>query len=405
MNLGIDIGNYNVKTSEGVIFKSAVSENIEYGNKFDKIEIDNKTYYLGTGRLEIDYRKFDKENYIPLLLGAICKSSNSIENKIGLGLPIKQYKAVKDELISKLINKTYDVTFNDIRRRIRITDVQVFPESVAGIIAHFNSTLFDVKHKICKSSNSIENKIGLGLPIKQYKAVKDELISKLINKTYDVTFNDIRRRIRITDVQVFPESVAGIIAHFNSTLFDVKHKDIVSVDIGGKTTDIALIRNKKVIQSSQVNTGTIDIYNCIKNSLEAKYFDVKVSLDDVEEYVIQSSQVNTGTIDIYNCIKNSLEAKYFDVKVSLDDVEEYLKRGFYYKGERQNINFAIKSCNDLFKEIYTELNLNYPINASAVVFQGGGMDLLNSVLSKKISNIIKIDDLFANARGYKSLLK
>ena len=39
MNLGIDIGNYNVKTSEGIIFKSAVSENIEYGNKFDKIEI------------------------------------------------------------------------------------------------------------------------------------------------------------------------------------------------------------------------------------------------------------------------------------------------------------------------------------------------------------------------------
>ena len=289
MNLGIDIGNYNVKTSEGIIFKSAVSENIEYGNKFDKIEIDSKTYYLGTGRLEIDYRKFDKDNYIPLLLGSICKSSNSIENKIGLGLPIKQYNSFKNELIDKLVNKTYDVTFNDIRRRIRITDVQVFPESVSGIIAHFNSTLFDVKHK-----------------------------------------------------------------------------DIVSVDIGGKTTDIALIKNKKVIQSSQVNTGTIDIYNCIKNSLEAKYF---------------------------------------DAKINLDDIKDYLENGFYYKGESQNINFAIKSCNDLFKEVYTELNLNYPINTSAVVFQGGGMDLLNSVLSKKISNIIKIEDLFANARGYKSLLK
>ena len=289
MNLGIDIGNYNVKTSEGIIFKSAISDNIEYGNKFDKIEIEGKVYYLGTGRLEIDYRKFDKDNYIPLLLGAICKSSNSIENKIGLGLPIKQYNSFKDELIDKLANKTYDVTFNDIRRRIRITDIQVFPESVAGIIAHFNNTLFDVKHK-----------------------------------------------------------------------------DIVSVDIGGKTTDIALIRNKKVIRSSQVNTGTIDIYNCIKNSLEVKYF---------------------------------------DVKIDLDDIKDYLDRGFYYKGERQNINFAIKSCNDLFKEVYNELNLNYPVNTSSVVFQGGGMDLLNSVLSKKISNIIKIDDLFANARGYKSLLK
>ena len=38
MNLGIDIGNYNVKTSEGIIFKSAISESIEFGNNFDKID-------------------------------------------------------------------------------------------------------------------------------------------------------------------------------------------------------------------------------------------------------------------------------------------------------------------------------------------------------------------------------
>ena len=46
MNLGIDIGNYNVKTSEGIIFKSAISESIEFGNNFDKIEIDNNTYFI-----------------------------------------------------------------------------------------------------------------------------------------------------------------------------------------------------------------------------------------------------------------------------------------------------------------------------------------------------------------------
>ena len=86
-------------------------------------------------------------------------------------------------------------------------------------------------------------------------------------------------------------------------------------------------------------------------------------------------------------------------------IRDYLEKGLYYKGERQNISFAIKSCNDLFKEVYNELNLNYPINISAVVFQGGGMDLLISVLSKKICNIINIDDLFANAKGYKNLSK
>ena len=42
-------------------------------------------------RIFRQHLEFDKENFIPLVLGAICKSSNSIENKIGLGLPIKQY--------------------------------------------------------------------------------------------------------------------------------------------------------------------------------------------------------------------------------------------------------------------------------------------------------------------------
>lgn len=289
MKIGIDIGNYNVKTSEGILFKSCVADSIEYGNKFDKLIYKDEIYYLGTGKLEIDYRKFDKENYTPLLLGAICKSSNHIENDLGLGLPIKQYKNCKNELISMLTGTEHDVIFNDIKRKINIMDVSVFPESVAGIIANY-----------------------------------DKLMIKVGNR------------------------------------------DIISVDIGGKTTDIALIRNKKVIKSSQVNVGTIDIYNCIKIALEEKYF---------------------------------------DVKVNLDNVEKYLDYGFIYKNEKQDIKFAIKSCNDLFKEIYTELNLNYPIQEGATVLQGGGAELLGSVFKKKIDGLIIEKDLFANAKGYKMLLK
>lgn len=289
MKIGIDVGNYNVKTSEEILFKSAVSNTIEYGNKFDKLIYNDETYYLGTGKLEIDYRKFDKDNYIPLLLGSICKSSNHIENDLGLGLPIKQYKNFKNELISMLTGTEYDVIFNGIKRKIKIMDVDVFPESVAGIVSNY-----------------------------------DKLIIKIGNR------------------------------------------DIISVDIGGKTTDIALIRNKKVIKSSQINVGTIDIYNCIKISLEEKYF---------------------------------------DVKINLDNVERYLENGFIYKGEKQDIKFAIKSCNDLFKEIYTELNLNYPIQEGATIVQGGGAELLGSIFKKKIDGLIIDKDLFANAKGYKMLLK
>ncbi|MEG3038532.1 MAG: ParM/StbA family protein [Clostridia bacterium] len=287
--LGIDIGNYNVKTSEGIIFKSAISNSAEFGNDFDKLVYNDEIFYIGSGRLEIDYRKFDKENYMPLLLGAICKSIEHEEVELGLGLPIKQYKAFKNELICKLLSSEYNVTFNDKQRRIKIIDVDVFPESVAGIIANYNT---------------IKDKAGF--------------------------------------------------------------RDIIAIDIGGKTTDIALIVNKKVIRSSQISVGTIDIYNTIKSSLEEEFYDAKI---DIEK------------------------------------VQRYLAEGFWYKGEKQDIRFAIKSCNSIFKEIYTELNINYKIQEDAVVIQGGGAELLNSVFSKKIKGLIIDADLFANAKGYKILLK
>lgn len=289
MKLGIDIGNYNINTSELVMFKASVSKHKDFGSVADKIVIDNRAFYLGDGVLEIDYRKFDKSNYMPLLLGSICKSTEHEEVELGLGLPLIQYKNCKSELINLLDGKEFNLTFNGKRRFIRIMKVNVFPEGVASLIA---------------SHDKLKDQIG--------------------------------------------------------------DRDTIVVDMGGKTTDIALLHNKKVLQSTSINKGTIDVYNSMKLALEDKYFDVKVDIDKVQDYI---------------------------------------ERGFWYKGEKQDIRFAIKRSNDIFKEIYNELKLNYPINTEAVVLQGGGSSLLGDVFKKKIQGLIIDTDLFANAKGYKILMK
>ena len=138
MKLGVDVGNYNINTSENVMFKAAVSTFKDFGSTADKIVIDNKAYYLGDGYLEIDYRKFDKSNYLPLLLGAICKSTTHEEIELGLGLPLTQYKGFKTELINMLNKKEFNVVFNNKNRNIKITKVDVFPEGVASLIASFD---------------------------------------------------------------------------------------------------------------------------------------------------------------------------------------------------------------------------------------------------------------------------
>ena len=64
---------------------------------------------------------------------------------------------------------------------------------------------------------------------------------------------------------------------------------------------------------------------------------------------------------------------------------------------------------NLFKQIYDELKINYSIETDAVVVMGGGAKILGSIFKKNIKGIIVMDnidrDVFANARGYKMLMK
>lgn len=296
MRLGLDIGNYQVKTSEGIIFDSKITTEKYFGTEADKITISNKTYYLGEGNFEIEARKFDKENFIPLVLGAICKSTDADLIDLAIGLPIIQFKDknIRTELINLLQGNTYKVVYNNIPTTKIIRSVQVFPEGISGYLY--------------LKSKGLLNEVG--------------------------------------------------------------DRDSILIDIGGKTTDIALIKNNK---------ATIP------------------------------TSISIGTIDIYYAIAKALREKYYDAKIDVEKIQDYLDKGFYYKGELQDISFAINTTKVLFKQIYDELKINYSIEIDAVVVMGGGAKILGSIFKKNIKGIIVMNnidrDVFANAKGYKMLMK
>ena len=296
MKIGIDIGNYQIKTSENIIFDSKVTTEKFFGTDADKLTLSNKTYYLGEGNLEIEARKFDKENFLPLLLGAICKSTDADTIDLALGLPIIQFKD---------------------------------------------------------------------------KETRTELINMLQGNSYKVVYNNISSTKFIRSVQVFPEGISGYLYLKNQGLLnDVGYRDAILIDVGGKTTDIALIKNNKATLPTSVNVGTIDIYYSIAKALRERYYDAKI---DVEK------------------------------------IQDYLDKGFYYKGEKQDITFAINTTKVLFKQIYDELKINYSIETEAVVVMGGGAKILGSAFKKNIPGIIIMEnidrDIFSNAKGYKMLMK
>ena len=296
MKIGIDIGNYQIKTSENIIFDSKVTTEKFFGTDADKLTLSNKTYYLGEGNLEIEARKFDKENFLPLLLGAICKSTDADTIDLALGLPIIQFKD---------------------------------------------------------------------------KETRTELINMLQGNSYKVVYNNIPSTKFIRSVQLFPEGISGYLYLKNQGLLNaVGYRDAILIDVGGKTTDIALIKNNKATLPTSVNVGTIDIYYSIAKALRERYYDAKI---DVEK------------------------------------IQDYLDKGFYYKGEKQDITFAINTTKVLFKQIYDELKINYSIETEAVVVIGGGAKILGSAFKKNIPGIIIMEnidrDIFSNAKGYKMLMK
>ncbi len=296
MRIAVDVGNYQIKTSENILFDSKVTTEKFFGTDADKLTLSNKTYYLGEGNLEIEARKFDKENFLPLLLGAICKSTDADVIDLALGLPIIQFKD---------------------------------------------------------------------------KETRTELINMLQGNSYKVVYNNIPSTKVIRSVQVFPEGISGYLYLKNKGLLnDVGYRDAILIDVGGKTTDIALIKNNKATLPTSVNVGTIDIYYSIAKALRERYYDAKI---DVEK------------------------------------IQDYLDKGFYYKGEKQDITFAINTTKVLFKQIYDELKINYSIETEAVVVMGGGAKILGSAFKKNIPGIIIMEnidrDIFSNAKGYKMLMK
>ncbi|MBY2477531.1 ParM/StbA family protein [Clostridioides difficile] len=298
--LGIDIGNYAVKTSSDDIFESKVTEVKNFGSDSDSVKIGNKTYYIGEGDEEINIVKYEKENFLPLLLGAICRNTDDEIVDLALGLPVKQFGGLRKDLIEKLQGKEYHVEF-----------------------AKGNETT--------------------------------------------------KRDITIRSVQVFPEGITGYLYYAKDIVDQIAGRDVVLVDIGGKTTDIALVQGNKATDPYSINIGTINIYDAIKKSLE------------MDERFLGK------------------------VEIKREKIQDYINKGFYLNGEKQDIKKNIDASISLFKQIYNELKLNYPINTAAVVVMGGGAKLLGEAFKKNIPGIIVMSDVdkhvFANAKGYKKMMK
>lgn len=224
-----------------------------------------------------------------------------------------------------------------------------------------DNTLILLYAAIAKSTNDNINQIILGLPVQQYKKNKDAVI-ELVGSNKCATIN--KRNIIITDITVAPEGASTYYAMDIELRQMIGNKQLIIIDIGGRTTDIVVFEGKKIIDVKTIPVGMLNIYQEIIDYVNSEYTE----------------------------------------SLNLEDGEIILKEGLFLDGELQDISFIKPILERNFNTIFKELQLKYNVNKGYVYLTGGGSLTLKLAFRNRLKNIIMSKDpVFDNAIGFKKV--
>jgi len=207
-------------------------------------------------------------------------------------------------------------------------------------------------YALALSTSDINNKVVVGLPISQYKADREEMKQLLLNPRMNVvSLNGIQRKLYIEDVEVYPEGLISV-------------EDGILVDIGGRTTEVALVENLKVTSSFSIPEGTLNLYSDFVNLINSRYG--------------------------------------LDMKQS--DAERIIKHGLKIDGMDADVTFAQEAFRAFVENLVSQIQVKYPVKTLPVTILGGGGQLLFGPIKRRIPNAILAETpVFANAIHFKKV--
>lgn len=220
------------------------------------------------------------------------------------------------------------------------------------------NTLILLYSAIYKSAEDNINQIVLGLPVQQYKKNKNNLIELIENNKCAKVEN---RNLIITDVTVAPEGASSYYSIDSSLREEIGNKQLIIIDIGGRTTDIIVFQNKVITDVKTIPIGMLNIYQEIIDTVNTQHTE----------------------------------------SLLLEDGETILKDGLFLKGKQQDINFVQPILKRNFNSVFKEIQLKYNTNKGYVYLTGGGSILLKLPFKNRLSNLlISNNPIFDNAIGF-----
>ena len=139
IKLGIDNGNYNTKSSEGMLYASGYAESDrEFITPEMQLYYGGKYYAIGERRLRFQQDKTREQDTFILTLPAIAAAMGKAgvtdtEIILGVGLPIDSYGTRKDAFRRYFLREDVSFKFEGRSYRCRISDCKVFAQGHAAL--------------------------------------------------------------------------------------------------------------------------------------------------------------------------------------------------------------------------------------------------------------------------------
>jgi plasmid segregation protein ParM len=139
--VAVDVGYGFTKTSSKVIFPSKIATEEPLLGCRRTLYWKNTMYYVGVGEPNIELNRIEEELTKVCLIYGILSSTKPEQTSCRLvtGLPLSQIKSEMPMQLYVMIKedlKNIDCIFNDQPRRMRVLDVDVYPQCLAAILPY-----------------------------------------------------------------------------------------------------------------------------------------------------------------------------------------------------------------------------------------------------------------------------
>ncbi|MGE7666389.1 ParM/StbA family protein [Ureibacillus composti] len=227
------------------------------------------------------------------------------------------------------------------------------------------------KNKFPRVKNVIDANytLGTGLPLREVKEGKDAgYRSKLVGSVHQIEFlvtpkyQGLKVNIKFNEVKVYPEGFAAYINLVMDNQLKIINKDLIDKriiiqDIGGLSTDIAVIKNRNVDddKAQGFNLGVSESLEAIREEIRSKHGIELDSRRDVVEIITRKNDRNhimvkgsrTSVHDITDRILLELAKKQYR-----------LLRNVWQKNSQTEICYFVGGGANVLKEYLKTLNNN-----------------------------------------------